>query len=261
MNRLFLALGSLLVLAVIASGAFLWAIAPSSEEIGELKQELRLLRQDQQAMRERLSTLSQMLQYGQPQRRRQAVTVGTDGAAARGSDDAPVTIVEFSDFQCPFCRRHFRAAMPKLIDDYVEPGTVRYVVRDFPLEVIHPAAFGAAVAARCAGEQGSYWAMHDRLFEMQETLPDRNWVGHAEGLGLDTARFRSCLDNEAVAAAVRRDQSEAANAGATGTPTFFVGRSRPGESTIRASRVIRGAQPYRVFEQAIEAVLSTEPAS
>ncbi len=189
------------------------------------------------------------------------MTVGTDGAAAKGSADAPVTIVEFADYQCPFCRRHFRATMPKLIDDYVEEGAVRYVLRDFPLEMIHPAAFEAAVAARCAGRQGKYWAMHDRFFEMQQTLPDRNWVEHAEALGLDAADFRACLEDEAVAAAVRNDQSEAANAGVTGTPTFFVGRGRPGESTMRAQRVINGAQPYRVFEQTIERLLAAEAAS
>ena len=117
--------------------------------------------------------------------------VATDGAPSRGKADARVTIVEFTDYQCPFCSRYVRETYPQLDKEYVQTGKVKYVLRDLPLEAIHPLAMKAAEAAHCAGEQGKYWEMHDRLFANQTELARTDLAKHAQALGLDAAASTS----------------------------------------------------------------------
>ncbi|MCX7751256.1 MAG: DsbA family protein [Blastocatellia bacterium] len=176
------------------------------------------------------------------------------GAPSKGAKDARLVIVEFSDYQCPFCARHVRETVPKIERAYVRTGKVRYVFRDFPLEAIHPQAFQAAEAARCAGEQGKFWEMHDRLFAHQNALQREDLIAHAEALGLNPRRFQQCLEGRRFAERVRRDLSEGQRAGVRGTPSFFVGFAEPGEK-VRVMRVLRGAQPYEAFQQTIEELL------
>jgi protein-disulfide isomerase len=109
------------------------------------------------------------------------VVLSVDGAPSMGNGDAKVTLIEFSDYQCSFCGRHFSQTLPRLMTEYVKTGKVKYVLRDFPLEPIHPLAFKAAEAARCASDQGKYWEMHDRLFSNQQALGPKDLPRHAEG--------------------------------------------------------------------------------
>jgi protein-disulfide isomerase len=176
------------------------------------------------------------------------------GAPFKGTPNARVVIVEFSDYQCPFCARHVRETVPEIERAYVRTGKVRYVFRDFPLESIHPQAFQAAEAARCAGEQGKFWEMHDRLFAHQNALGSEDLLAHGEALGLDLRRFRRCLQERRFAERVRRDLREGQQAGVRGTPSFFVGIAAPG-GKVRVARVLRGAQPYEAFRQALEELL------
>ena len=128
-------------------------------------------------------------------------------------------------------------------------------MRDFPLEAIHPQAFKAAEAAHCAGDQGKYWEMHVLLFAQQRALGAADLTRHAATLGLDGAKFQTCLDKGTHADAVRRDLAEGAKAGVRGTPTFFLGVIENG-TKVRVTRVIRGAQPAEAFKQAIDAALA-----
>jgi protein-disulfide isomerase len=137
----------------------------------------------------------------------------------------------------------------------VKAGTLRYAVRDFPLEAIHPQAFKAAEAARCAGDQGKYWEMHFQLFANQQALGAADLPKHAGTLGLDVAKFQDCLDKGTHAAQVRRDLAEGQQGGVGGTPTFFLGVVEDG-SKVRVVRVIRGAQPFAAFKAAIDAALA-----
>jgi len=170
-----------------------------------------------------------------------------------GDPDAPVTIVEYSDYQCPYCERHFQQTMPQLLKNYIEAGKVRYFFKDFPLTQIHPQAPKAAEAARCAREMGgddAYWQMHDRLFEGQgqwSNNPEHVAVfnGYAGELGLDQAAFGECLDSGRYASAVVADLQEGAGFGVSGTPAFFIN-----------GQPLQGAQPYAAFEQVIEALLA-----
>jgi protein-disulfide isomerase len=141
--------------------------------------------------------------------------------------------------------------------DYVKSGRLRYAVRDFPLEAIHPQAFKAAEAARCAGDQGKYWEMHVLLFQNQRALAVADLAKHAATLGLDGAKFQACLDSATHAEGVRRDLAEGAKAGIRGTPTFFLGLIENGDR-VRVTRVIRGAQPAAVFKAAIDEALAAK---
>jgi predicted DsbA family dithiol-disulfide isomerase len=163
--------------------------------------------------------------------------VATEGAASRGPDNAPVTIVEFSEFQCPFCRR----VLPTLRE--VEEryrGRVRLVFRHFPL-ARHKEAPRAAEAAECARDQGRFWEMHDRLFANAERLKPADLKGHARAIGIDGAAFDACLDSGRHAERWKRDLAEAESYGASGTPMFFVN-----------GRLISGAQPFAVFARVID---------
>jgi protein-disulfide isomerase len=185
------------------------------------------------------------------------LTVGAAGVAVLGATTAPVTIVEFTDYQCPFCGQHAQTTFGALRAEYVDSGRVRYVVRDLPLPM-HQFAEPAARAAPCVAQQDAekYWRFHDAVFEAQSRLSDSTLVGIASGLGLDRGRFESCKSSDAVAKLVRRDADEAAQVGLTGTPAFVIGRAVNGKVT---GVVIRGAFPLSNFRQAIEGALKQTP--
>ena len=174
-----------------------------------------------------------------------------DDDAVMGDDSATVTLIEFTDYQCPFCSRHFEQTMPDIIKNYVDTGKVKYVVRDFPLS-FHPNAHKAAEAAECAGEEGKYFEMHDKLFTEQGTwsgLSDATatFKGYAKALGLK--KFDSCLDNGDMAAEVDADLAAGSAAGISGTPGFWV------VSDDGKSKSISGAYPYATFQAAFDEML------
>lgn len=178
------------------------------------------------------------------------------GDLIRGDQAAPVTIIEFSDFQCPFCKQHVTDTQPALDEAYVDTGKVNWVFKHFPLD-IHPQAPAAAVASECAAEQGQFWEMHHRLFEAVEewsvSEPNPVFVGLAEELGLDTGAFESCLADPEIAARVDSDMADGAPF-VRGTPTFIVLYN--GQGTI-----IPGALPADRFQQVLDELLATvEPA-
>ena len=148
--------------------------------------------------------------------------------------------------------------MAKLIKEYVDTGKVKYVFRDFPLISIHPEAFKAAVAARCAGDQGKYKEMHDQFFAKQATLRRADWNAHANAVGLNIGDFEACMESKRQEAAVRKDMEEGAEAGVRGTPTFFIGTLDADGKTMRAGSVVTGAQPYRVFKRALDSLLAAK---
>lgn len=182
------------------------------------------------------------------------VRASIQGGPVLGRPDAPVTLVEFSDYQCPFCARFAATTFPVLKKDYIDTGKVRYVFRDFPLDRIHPQARKAAEAAHCAGDQGRYWEMHDRLFQHQRSLVSSQLGEHARTLGLEGAAFDECLASDKHAARVEKGLADGRAAGVDGTPGFVVARTQPGE--VVEGRAIRGAQPIDVFRQLVEELLA-----
>ena len=173
----------------------------------------------------------------------------------KGARDAPVTLVEFTDYQCPYCARHVRETWPRIERQYVATGKLRYATLDLPLERIHPLAFKAAQATHCAEQQGGFWRMHDRLFASQQALEP--WTAHAEALGLDVATFDACLEGGLYAAAVRRDMAVAARLGVDGTPGFILARTDPNDPTkVRGLSFLSGARPFADFQAAIDRALA-----
>jgi protein-disulfide isomerase len=170
------------------------------------------------------------------------VKVDVSGAPAQGPADAKVTMVEFVDFECPFCGRYARDTLPQLRHEYGD--RIRYVSRQFPLD-IHPNAERAALAAECAGEQGRYWPFHDLLFKHQETLGTPDLADYAREVGLDMGRYTSCIDDPATRARVQHDIEDGRRYGVTGTPAFFIN-----------GRLVRGAQPFAQFKTALDAALA-----
>lgn len=170
--------------------------------------------------------------------------ISIDDDAMKGNPNAKVTIVEFSDYECPFCGKYFRETAPQIMKDYVDTGNVKYVFRDSPLD-FHQKAQKAAEAAECAGEQGKYWEMHDYLFQNQDYLGVENLKGYAKDLKLDTSKFNDCLDKSKMAEEVSKDLADAQKYGVSGTPAFFIN-----------GKLISGAQPYGTFKAEIEAALA-----
>ncbi len=175
--------------------------------------------------------------------------VSVDDDPTLGNKDAKVTIIEFSDFQCPFCGRFYTQTELQLKKDYVDTGKVLFVYRDFPLSSIHPNAQKAAEASECADEQGKFWEYHDLLFTKQDPWADTDGITafkqYAKDLGLNTGQFNSCLDTGKYASEVDKDFQDGSNAGVSGTPSFF----------INGQQVV-GAQPYSVFKQMIDSELA-----
>lgn len=166
------------------------------------------------------------------------IPVSAEGAFAQGPKDAPVTIVEFSDFQCPYCSRVI-ATLKEVVRLY--PQQVRLAFRDFPIAGLHPKASKAAEAARCAGEKGKFWEYHDLLFESQAQATTADFKRFAEKLKLDANSFAICLDSGRHTAAVAADVQEGTRLGITGTPTFFIN-----------GRLVVGALPLEAFQRIIE---------
>ncbi|MBK8988933.1 MAG: thioredoxin domain-containing protein [Chloroflexi bacterium] len=178
------------------------------------------------------------------------MNVPIDGAYSIGDPNAPITIVEYTDYQCPFCTRHFAETLPLLRQNFIDTGKVLYVFKDFPLTNIHPQAVLAAAAARCAGAQEAYMPMHDALFTNQSLWSGQNnaadlFVGFAADLGLDSDLFRTCLESGEMETAVFADLNEGMSFGVNGTPAFFIN-----------GFLVSGALPYASFEQGLNGLLA-----
>ena len=181
--------------------------------------------------------------------------ISLDDSLLKGEKNAKVILIEFADYQCPFCARFYRETFPQIQDNYIFTGKAKFAFRNFPLERSHPQAFKAAAAANCAGEQGKFWAMHDRLFTHQDELGSKDLLQHAKMLALDSSKFTRCLDSEESAAKVRRDLAEGEKAGVKVTPTFFLGFAEPNNPKITIQNMIVGAKSYANFKEAIDSLL------
>lgn len=182
-----------------------------------------------------------------------------DGAPILGDPSARVTLIEYSDYQCPYCARHYRETLPLITTNYVETGMVRLVMRQFPIPNLQPRAAAAASAALCAGEQGRYWEMHGRLFADQKRMSDDDLRGYATEIGLDVASFDSCFAQNLHARQVESEVAEGNRIGVRGTPSFVLGLTDPANPhAVRMVRLIYGARNYDYFARAIDELLAAE---
>ncbi|MBI2196025.1 DsbA family protein [Candidatus Daviesbacteria bacterium] len=189
-----------------------------------------------------------------------SVKVSLDDDPVLGSKDAKVTLIEFSDYECPFCKRHFDQVYPSLKKDYIDTGKVKMVFRDYPLPFHDPMATFEAGAANCAKEQGgdsAYFKFHNSIFTKTKSngngLTKDEVYQFAADLGLNKANLKSCADSEKYAEEIKKDVADGSAAGVSGTPSFFVGKSDP-SGTITGT-IIVGAQPYSAFQAVIDPLL------
>jgi protein-disulfide isomerase len=169
-----------------------------------------------------------------------------------GREDAPVTMIEFTDLQCPYCARFAQQTFPRLKSEYIDTGRLRYASRDLPLS-FHAYALPAAVAARCAGEQGQYWPYREALFARQATLDREPYDALAGELGLDLERFQECRKDPAQSAAVGEDVALARSHGIESTPSFVIGKVVDGQFV---GQQFSGAEPYASVAARVDALLA-----
>lgn len=177
------------------------------------------------------------------------IDVSEDDDAVLGDPDAPVTMIEFTDYQCPFCERYFTESYSQIFKNYIETGKVKYILRDFPLEPIHPEAIPAANAAECVRDQTddeTYFKYHDLIFQNQKTLSAENYKTWAKDFDIDQEEFATCVDELKFEEEIRADEAEGRTYGVRGTPGFF----------INGMPFLRGAVPYADFEALIESELA-----
>lgn len=204
---------------------------------------------------------TQQAQVGSTNTQPQQPTTGSasvDDDPFLGDADAPIVMIEFSDFECPFCKRFYDNTLPQIKENYIDTGKVKFVYRDFPLPFHNPMATKEAIASNCAREQGGdtkFFEYHDEIFNRTESngngLNDADLRTIAQDVGLDMDEFNSCIQDDAQEQEVENDVEAARTTGVTGTPGFIIGRSTP-DGNINGQLVI-GAQPYTAFE----AVFST----
>ena len=202
-----------------------------------------------------LKLLQNQLPTGQPT---PIVKISADDDPVIGDPNATISIIEFSDFQCPFCARFHIQTLPSILEEYVDQGKVKLVFRDFPIQNIHPNALPASVAAECANEQGKFKEMHDKLFDNQQ-----EWSGlemtktvllfsqYALEIGVEQEIFDSCLTSGKYIEEIRNDLKDGRDYGVSGTPGFFIGNDQIGYVELK------GAQPFESFKKVIDAQLNT----
>jgi protein-disulfide isomerase len=244
------------VATVLVAAAALGALAPSwaaaqqdtitRDQASAILNELRQIRQ----LLERQAAAPAAGAARQPAEAR--VTVGAGTMPAMGRSDAPVTIVEFTDYQCPFCQRYHTTVFDQIVKNWVDTGKVRYVSRDLPLPM-HENAASAALAARCAGEQNKFWEMRHGLIVNANQLGADRYTALAADLKLDAPRFAQCLAEKRYGPQIQQDVIDAEAAGINGTPSFIIGRATP--AGIDGVRVI-GAQPYAAFDAKLKQLLA-----
>ncbi|HET6898476.1 MAG TPA: DsbA family protein, partial [Vicinamibacteria bacterium] len=238
-----------IALGVLASAHAVYAQTITEKQADEILKELRAIRQ----LLERQAQAQPPAPSAPPADER--VTFSVPGGPILGRPDAPVTMVEYTDLECPFCHQFHTTTFAEIKKAYIDTGKVRFVSRDFPLG-FHAHAKSAAIASRCAGEQGKYWEFRSVLASNADKLFPAAVLGYAGASGLDVKAFQACLGADKFAAGLQKDLDEAAAVGVSGTPTFVLGKTAPGK--MEGSKIV-GALPFAAFEQKINALL--EPAA
>jgi protein-disulfide isomerase len=248
----------MLKLATVGLVAFFFLSPPIEQDVATLKREIDALKAQQAAMQKDLDAIKAFLQQliRQPQEAKLVdASVAIAGEPAKGSASAKVTLVEVSDYHCPFCRRHMQMTQPQIDTEYISTGKIQYVFIDYPIEQLHPEAFKAHEAANCAGDQGKYWEMHARLFA-QPTRDLGLLLSQAPSLGLDGGKLRACLDSNKYAKPVRDSVERMEQLGIDSTPTFLLGVTPAAGQPMRIVKVVKGAVPFTEFKKALDSVLT-----
>lgn len=237
-----------------------------AEEIALLKRQVQELREQQDQMQRELTAIKNFLQsLLQPQKPGAPEVPGLVGASiptanepAMGSASAKLTIMEISDYQCPFCRRQSQQAFPQLVEEYVKTGKVQYMFVDYPIAQLHPTAARSHEAAICAGDQGKYWEMHVSLFRSPVAKDDAALSAQAKAVGLDMRAFEACLSSGRHAASIQASVGRMEQLGISGTPMTVIGLTPAPGQPLKVLKYVYGAQPYPAFKEAIDSLLGQQ---
>jgi protein-disulfide isomerase len=225
-------------------GAALAALVLTAVPACAQSAEIEALRREVAALKEDLANLR--------------ASIDLKGAPQKGNADALVALVEYSDYECPFCIRHFRETMPLLEKNYIESGKILYVFKDFPIDQLHPQARRAHEATQCVGslQPDKYWDMHNKMFGAPAQHTPEALETTASGLGINMTAYRECLASGRTTAGIKASGDEATAFGANGTPAFFVGIIDKATNQVKITRALSGALPFTQFAQVIEAALA-----
>jgi protein-disulfide isomerase len=252
-------------LIIFVSASFLlvsasaWA-ASTKQEIQELSAQVEEMQKDlaeiKNLLKEIKSAPAPRAAAAAPAFKEQVISIGD--SPYKGKADATVTLVEFSDYQCPFCARNYREVMPTLEKEYIDTGKLKFVMRENPIPSLHRNANNASMAALCAGDQDKYWEMHNLLFDNQRELDVDNLKAFAGTIGLDTGVFNECLDSKKYEERLAADIASGAKLGVRGTPGFVLGLTDPKDPDKATMSVfIKGARPIGDFKREIDALLKS----
>lgn len=238
-----------------------------AQEIAQLKRQVQELRDQQAQMQRELTAIKNFLQALIEQARPQGAagapdvpglagaSVPTEGEPALGSSSAPVTLMEVSDYQCPFCKQQTLRTFPQIDAEYIKTGKIRYLFVDYPIASLHPTAARSHEAANCAGEQGKYWEMHRSLFNSPVAKDDAALVAQAKAAGLDAARLQSCLASGKFTTSVQASVQRMEQLGIQGTPMVLIGRTPAPGQPMKIEKFVYGAQSFAAFKAAIDSLL------
>lgn len=227
------------------------------EDISSLKQEVKLLKQDLNRIGSQVNDIHTIAMSSQKPQFKSLPTQtdfnSNSNLASQGVKNAPIAIIEFSDYQCPYCKRFIDQTFTQIKSRYIETGIVHYSIRDFPLG-FHPKAKGAAIAANCSLKQNAYWQMRTSLFNNMAQLSHELYQQIATELSLEMSQFNDCLNDTAIAAKIQRDIAYGSNLGIRGTPSFIIGRVENGQ--IITPKLVVGAQSYDTLAYLIDTLLA-----
>jgi protein-disulfide isomerase len=242
----------ILVLIIITLGLNVWILAELSSVKSEVKKQGKEITS---AVEEIKKVRTSRRATTSPPEESREVRVSIDDDPIKGDPKAPITIIEFSDYQCPFCRRFHQETLPLLESEYISKGKVRYVFRDYPL-AFHKHAVSAAIAANCAGEQGKYWEINEFLFKNPDKLDTSTILSSAKDLGLNYEEFEKCINEKRYESEINKDFEDGRRYGVRGTPSFFIGKTEEGKEITGS--YVRGAQQYQVFKTQIDKLLGED---
>ena len=232
--------------------------AQSGKDAEALKKEVEALKAQQAEMQKSLDEVREFLKaatggrFGAPSLVNSSFDIS--GMPTNGRPTAPITLIEISDYHCPYCRRHVQQTQPRIYSELVNTGKIRHVFVHYPIAQLHPDAYRSHEAAACANDQGKFWDLHKKLFDAPlKTVEQLTAV--AQDAGLDGSSFRACLESGTHAKEVQASVERISKLNVSGTPMFLLGRTSR-DSKITVARVVEGAQPYEAFKMAVDEILA-----
>jgi protein-disulfide isomerase len=247
---MFFTVRTVLFTSIVAVAACSQPAAQSQREVEALRKELDALKKDVGEIRDFLRAATGG-KFGAPRLEDQDIDI--TGAPIKGQPSAPLTLVEISDYHCPFCRRHFQDTQPRIDAEYVRSGRVRHVFIHMPIDQLHPDAFRSHEGAACAAEQGKFWEFHAKLFEKSSRTADEI-VAVGQAAGLDAQALKTCMDGGKYSAAVRQSVATMAKLGVDSTPMFLIGKTPAPGQPMKVLKTVKGAHPYETFKEAFDSL-------